>query len=164
MLPGVRRAIADVDPAVVIGSSGTIDEFIASAVAQPRFRTVVLLALALLAAAFAGVGLYSVVAYAVAQRTAEIGIRMALGADQRAVIVLILWDGARIGVAGIGSGVVVAFAMARAMASLLYGIAPTDALSFAAPAVSLAAVMLVASYLPARRAAGVDPIAALRAE
>src|SRR5262249_36194430 len=132
--------------------------------AQPQFRTLLLGSLAALGLAIAAVGLYSVVAYTVAQRTKEIGIRVALGAAPRDVLGMVLSDGMRVAIAGIAAGIAAALAMSRLLASLLYGIEATDPLSFVAAPAALVLLTLAASYLPATRAAAVDPIGALRQE
>ncbi len=108
------------------------------------------------------VGLYGVVAYTVSQRTREIGLRMALGADRANVLRLILRDGMRLVAVGIGIGMVLAVAATRVMSSFLFGVSPLDPLVFAAIPLGLCAATLVASYLPARRAAATDPLEALR--
>ena len=162
--PTLRKAIGATDKAIVTSSFTTLDRLVSDAAAQPQFRTVLSASLAALALGIAAIGLYGVVAYAVSQRAKEIGIRLALGATSRNVLRMILADGLTIAVAGIVIGTAAAFALTRVLADLLYGIAPTDPISFLASAISLLALTLVASYIPARRAARIDPIHALRAE
>jgi ABC-type antimicrobial peptide transport system permease subunit len=132
--------------------------------AQPQFRTVLLASLAVLALGIASIGSYGVVAYAVSQRTREIGIRMALGATSGDVLSMVLGDGLTVAVAGIIAGTASAFVLARVSAQLLYGITPTDPVSFLLASIGLLGLTLVASYIPARRAARTDPIRALRTE
>jgi ABC-type antimicrobial peptide transport system permease subunit len=117
-----------------------------------------------LALGLAALGLYGVMAYSTAQRTRELGIRLALGAQPRDVMGLVLRDGARLAALGLGIGVAFALAGSRAVSSLLYGVPPNDATTFAAGVAVLGGATLLASYLPARRAAGVDPVSALRNE
>jgi putative ABC transport system permease protein len=112
----------------------------------------------------AAIGIYGVVAYSVVQRTREIGIRAALGADRGALVRLILSSGARIGILGLGVGTAAAYLSTRALSSMLFGVDPHDPEVFLATAASLALVILLASYLPARNATRVDPLIALRAE
>jgi putative ABC transport system permease protein len=130
--------------------------------AQPRAQTTVLTALTTLALAMAAVGLYGVVAFSVAQRTKEIGIRIALGATRSRVLLMALREGVTIGVLGLLVGIGIALAVVRLLQASLYGIAATDPLSFVAATVVLIAVALVASYVPASRASDVDPLIALR--
>jgi putative ABC transport system permease protein len=117
-----------------------------------------------IALALASIGVYGVLSYAVAQRTQEIGVRMALGASRQNVFRLIIGDGARLAGAGILFGVLGAFGVTRVVASLLYNVTATDPVSFASTAACLIAVALLASYVPARRATSVDPMIALRSE
>jgi putative ABC transport system permease protein len=147
---------------IVTSSVTTLDQLVADAAAQPHFRTVLLASLAGLALGIAAVGLYGVVAYAVSQRTKGIGIRIALGATPHDVLGMVLSDGMIVATAGIGIGVASALVLARLLAGLLYGIAPTDPVSFLAASIGLLVLTLVASYIPARRGARVDPIHALR--
>ena len=119
---------------------------------------------AVLALVLAAAGLYGVIAYAVSRRTTEIGIRMALGASARDVVVMVLREGARIAIAGVAVGVAASAALTRLVSGLLFGVAPNDPLSFAIAAAAILVIALVSSYLPARRAAAVDPLIALRAE
>ena len=119
---------------------------------------------ALIALTLSAVGLYAVTAYAVSQRTQEIGLRMALGASRQSVFALFVGHGARLAAIGIACGVVGAFGVTRVVNSLLYNVSATDPLSFIATAAFLAAVAVLASYVPARRATAVDPMIALRTE
>jgi putative ABC transport system permease protein len=164
LVPTVGREIAAVDRGIVITGVRALDAVVSDAAAQPRVRTVLLAAIAGLALLMAIVGLYGVVAYSVSQRTREIGIRMALGARGGDVLAMVLWEGLQLAVAGISGGLVAAFAATRALTGLLYGIAPTDAVSFGFAGASLLIVALMASYVPARRATKVDPLVALRYE
>jgi len=125
---------------------------------------VLLASCAVLALVLAAAGLYGVIAYAVSRRTTEIGIRMALGASARDVVVMVLREGARIAIAGVAVGVAASAALTRLVSGLLFGVAPNDPLSFAIAAAAILVIALVSSYLPARRAAAVDPLIALRAE
>jgi putative ABC transport system permease protein len=137
---------------------------VVNATAQPQFRTVLLASFAALALGIAAIGLYGVVAYAVSRRTKEIGIRVALGATSADVLMMVLSDGLRVALGGIVAGTAGAWMVARALAGMLYGIAPTDPASFLLASVGLLSLTLLASYIPAKRAARIDPIRALRVE
>ena len=164
LLPSIRREIATVDPGIVVASTRTLDSMMADVTAAPRVQTIVFALLTALALAMAAVGLYGVVASSVAQRTREIGIRVALGASRRRVLWLALREGAAIGIVGLVIGAGIALAVVRLLQSSLYGVSPTDPLSFLAAAAALAGVAMLASYLPARRATSVDPLVALRTD
>ncbi len=131
---------------------------------QQRFTTDILAAFSLVALLLASLGLYGVLAYAVTQRVPEIGIRMAVGARRGEIVGLIVRNAARLAAAGLVLGVGGAVLFARAMRSLLFGVTPLDPLTFLGVTAVLGTVALLASYLPARRAAGVDPVTALRSE
>jgi ABC-type antimicrobial peptide transport system permease subunit len=133
-------------------------------VARPRFNMVLITAFGGLALVLAAVGLFGVISYAVAQRTHEIGIRRALGAADGRMVTMVLKQGMTLAVAGVVLGLAGAFALTRFLETLLFAITPTDAVTFASVAAVLLAVALVACYVPARRAARVDPMAALRCE
>jgi predicted permease len=160
----LRRAIAAVDPTIVVSVIQPLDARVATDVAPSQFRTALLVSFAGLALLIASIGLYGVIAYSVAQRTMEIGIRMALGARAEDVTRMVLREGVLIGLAGAATGLVAAYGATRLLTSLLYGVAATDPISFALAAVILLAVALAASYVPARRAAQIDPLVALRTE
>jgi putative ABC transport system permease protein len=160
----VRRTISEADRAMVVSDVRPLDGIISEAAAQPRIRTLVLASIAGLALALSAVGLYGVVGYSVSQRSREIGIRMALGAASTDVLRMVLREGALMAATGIGCGVIVAYVASRALRGLLYGTEPTDPASFALTGAGVMAIMLVASYIPARRATRVDPNIALRAE
>jgi predicted permease len=162
--PALRRAIGAADRRIVASAIAPLDQLVADAAAQPRFRSVLLGSLAGLALAIAVVGLYGAISYAVSQRTKEMGIRVALGATSRDVLGMVLGDGMIVAGAGIGLGVAGAALLARLLTGLLYGIGPFDPLSFIAASAGLLALTLVASYIPARRAARIDPIRTLRTE
>ncbi len=163
-VPGLRAAVREVDSGVSLFSVEPLAATLSQSTGQRRFTMLVLGVFAGVALLLAMIGVHGVLSYTVAQRTREIGIRMALGADRRSVRRLVVGQGARLVTAGLGLGVAGAFAGARWLSTLLYGVAPHDPVTFGAVALGLGVVALVASWLPARRAAGVDPIVALRVE
>ncbi|HEV2802103.1 MAG TPA: ABC transporter permease [Pyrinomonadaceae bacterium] len=160
----VRGQILAVDSGLPIFGVRAMKELVAESIAARRFSMLLLIVFALLALLLALVGVYGVMAYSVTRRTREIGIRMALGAQTRDVLRLILGRGLLLVLAGTGAGLVAAFALTRVLASLLYGVSATDPLTFAALSLLVVLVALLACYLPARRAAKVDPLVALRYE
>lgn len=162
LLPSIQRVIAAAGPGIVVSGVRTLDSIMTEASAQPRSQTIALTTLTTLALAMAAVGLYGIVAFSVAQRTKEIGIRIALGATRSRVLLMALGEGITIGVLGLLVGVAAALAVVRVLRASLYGVSPTDPLAFVAAAAVLLAVALVASYIPAIRATGVDPLVALR--
>jgi putative ABC transport system permease protein len=160
----LQRQIAGVDRAITVSAASTLSDVVLDAAAQPLFRTLLLGALAALALALAVVGLYGVVSYSVSQRTAEIGIRMALGATARDVLGMIVREGFALTAVGAVTGAAAAYVLSRTLEVLLYGVAATDPASFVLASVVLFFLSLVASYVPARRATRIDPATALRAE
>ena len=158
----VQREVAQVDREVPVYSIKTMDEYIASTVATPRFNTTLLAIFAGVALMLTIVGLYGVMSYSVAQRTNEIGIRMALGAQTRDVLRLIVAQGLKLVLLGLAIGLAGAFALMKVISSLLFGVTTKDPWTFAAVAGMLSVVALLACYLPARRASHVDPLTALR--
>jgi putative ABC transport system permease protein len=160
----VKKQIWSLDSQIPVGDVHAMDELIAVSLAQQRFNMLLLGLFAALALILAAVGIYGAMAYAVNQRTHEIGIRTALGAQRRDVLRLVMNDGAKIALFGITIGIAGALALTRLMASLLFDVKPTDPETFAAVAILLAFVTLVACYIPARRAMRVDPMVALRYE
>ncbi len=161
---GVRAEIRRAAPDLPIESTVTMDEALAASVAQPRFRTVLLGLFATTATLIATCGLYGLMAYAVAQRRREIGVRMALGATRRDVLRLVLTRALRIVVAGLIVGLAGAAGVTRVLQTFLFGVTPTDPLVFTIVTLLLLAVGLMAAWLPARRATRIDPWSALRAE
>ena len=160
----LHRTVAAIDANLPIFEVRTMEERLFESVAQPRFRTALLGVFAALALVMAVVGLYAVVAFSVAQRTHELGIRVALGAQRRDVIGLVLRQGVTLVGIGILIGIAGAWALTRVLTTLLYEVKPTDPLTFVAVPVLLIAVAILACWLPARQAARVDPITALRDE
>ncbi len=164
LITAVQNEVHAMDQEVPVFSIKTMDEYISATVATPRFNATLLVIFAAVALVLTIVGLYGVMSYSVAQRTNEIGIRMALGAQTGDVLRLIVSQGFKLVLIGLGIGLVGAFALMRVIASLLFGVTTKDPLTFAAVAVLLALVALLACYIPARRATRLDPLHALRYE
>jgi putative ABC transport system permease protein len=160
----VRRVIQEIDPAQPVTNVRTLDDVVNASLAERRLTVVLLGAFAAVALLLAAIGLYGVIAYVVTQRTREFGIRMALGAQRRDVLQLVLSQGMKLVVIGLVLGVVGAFSLTHLLTKLLYEIKPNDPLTFVGVSAVLLAVALFASWLPARRAARVHPMEALRYE
>lgn len=160
----VRQAVRALDPNIPLFDVMTMEQRISESVAQPRVSTVLLGVFAAIALTLAAVGIYGLISYTVAQRTPEIGIRMALGAEPSDVLRLMVRQGMMPVLAGIAVGIVGAWIASRVIRGLLFGVSATDPLTFVVVSLFLAGVALLAAYLPARRATRVDPAIALRAE
>ncbi|MGB6870668.1 MAG: ABC transporter permease [Acidobacteriaceae bacterium] len=160
----VRKAVAQLNPDYVVYAVSTMNGVVANNLAARRTSMILLAIFAALALILACIGIYGVIAYLVGQRTHEIGVRMALGAERRDVLRLILGQGIRMALAGVALGIVLALSLTRLMSSQLYGVSARDPFTFAAVALVLIAVALIACWIPARRATRVDPIIALRYE
>jgi ABC-type antimicrobial peptide transport system permease subunit len=153
-----------VHASLALADMGTLDRLLARSMARTSFTMVMLLVSAGVALALGLVGIYGVVSYVVSQRTREIGVRIALGAERADVQRMVVRHGFVLGIVGVAVGLAAAGGLTRLMSALLYGVAATDPLTFASVSVLLTAVTLIASYLPARRASRTDPLVALRAE
>ncbi len=164
LVSAARNEIASMDRELPMFNVQTMEDYVSAAVSSPRFNSTLLGIFAAVALVLTVVGLYGVMSYSVAQRTNEIGIRMALGAQTRDVLRLIVSQGLRLVVVGLVIGLVGAFALMRVISSLLFGVTARDPLTFAAVAIVLAGVALLACYIPARRASRVDPLEALHYE
>ncbi|MGH9871750.1 MAG: ABC transporter permease [Pyrinomonadaceae bacterium] len=164
LIAAVRQQIKVIDPDQPIYSVRTMDDIRAESVAPERLNLTLLSIFAGIALVLAVVGIYGVMSYTVTQRTHEIGIRMAIGAQPRDVFRMVIGQGMMLALIGVGSGLVGAFGLTRLMASMLFGVEPTDPMTFAAIAVLLTGVALVACYVPGRRATKVDPVVSLRYE
>ncbi len=164
MAPAVRRELSALDPDQPVADVRTMTQVMADTVARPRFNTLLLGLFAGLATLLAAIGIFGVMNYSVTLRTRELGLRMALGAQPGRVLMLILKQGLLLTLVGIGIGLVGAVALTRLMSSLLFGVNATDPLTFAAIALLLLVVSLIACYIPARRATRIDPMIALRYE
>ena len=164
VFPSIRNALRQRDSEMVLTDMEPMQQVVAESIAQQRFAMLLFSIFAAGALLLAGIGIYGVLSYIVGQRTREVGIRMALGAQKGDVVRTVLRDGAGMTLPGIGIGVVAALAVTRLMSAMLFGVKPTDAITFASVAVLLCIVALLACYVPARRAAALDPMQALRAE
>ncbi|HEY3933571.1 MAG TPA: ABC transporter permease [Gemmatimonadales bacterium] len=164
VLPAIRRSLAAADPDRAFYAERTIDDLLGASLATRKFNLALLGGFAALALILASVGLYGVIAFSVSQRTREIGIRTALGAARGSITGLVLGEGARLGGAGLVLGILGSVAATRAMRGMLFHVTPTDPLTLVAVACFLAMIVGIACYLPARRAARIDPIDALRGD
>jgi putative ABC transport system permease protein len=160
--PSVQRTIWSVNPRVSFAGIETLDGLLRDTLAPRRFTLTLLSGFAFVAIALASVGLYGLVSFSVTQRTTEIGIRMALGAGVPSVLALVMKEGLTIAWLGLAGGVAAAFVMTRYLSAMLFGVQPTDPMTFTTLSLAVVAVSAVACYVPARRAARVDPIAAIR--
>ena len=160
----VRREVAALDPTQAVSRVASMDELAAAQVVRPRFNAVLLNWLAASAMLLAALGIFGVMSYAVAQRTSELGLRLALGAQQMNIMSLVLKQGLKLALSGVFLGLIGAISMTRWLTSLLYGVSATDPLTFAMVALLPTMVAILACWIPARRATKVDPLVALRAE
>lgn len=164
LMPAIRREIANLDPNLPIAQVREMDEVIAAATSRPRFLTVLLTLFSVIALGLAAVGIYGVMAYTVAQRTQEFGIRLAIGAAPADVLRLVMGQGLTLGLVGVAAGAIGAVTLTSFLKQLLFGVEAFDPITFGATALLLTLVILAACYLPARRATRVDPMVALRYE
>jgi putative ABC transport system permease protein len=164
ILPAVRQKVHELDAELPLANIRTMEDWVANSAAQPRLNATILGIFAALAMLIAVIGIYGVLAYTVNQRTQEIGVRMALGAQPRDVLRLVVVEGMRVTFVGVCGGVLAAILLSRAVSSLVYGVQVHDPATFATVSVVLSLVALGACAIPARRAAKVDPMVALRYE
>jgi len=164
IVPTLTREVQSLDDALPLLNIKTLDEYVSDSIVGTRFEALLLGIFGVLAFLLTAVGLYGVISYTVVQRTREMGIRIALGADRIAILGMVVRDGTLLACTGALVGLAAAFILTRLMASLLFGVGPTDPLTFLCVPVALIAVAVLASYVPARRAAKVDPMVALRYE
>jgi putative ABC transport system permease protein len=160
----MRQAVASLDPSLPIYDVLTLDDRVDAALARPRFNAALLTAFASAALLLAAIGVYGVMAYSISSRVREIGVRVALGADARRVISLLLGEGLRLAGIGAAIGGVATLVTARLLQGLIVGVSATDSRILIGAVVVMIAVAALAAFVPARRAASVDPIAVLRAE
>jgi putative ABC transport system permease protein len=162
--PALRAAIADLDRAAAVSEVQSMEDVVSNATAEPRFNLLLLSSFATVALVLAAIGIYGVMSYSVSRRTHEIGIRMSLGATPGDVLGVIVREGMALAGIGAAAGITAAFVLSRSMEKLLYGVRPTDPVTFGGVTLVLVLVSLVATYVPARRATSIDPVAALRGE
>lgn len=164
LVPAIRRELEAMDPEVPMADIQMMGEYVSAAVAPTRFTFAIIGVFAGLALVLASIGLYGVISFSVRQRTREIGVRMAFGANEKIILRLVLGRALALGLAGVGAGIVAAFVSTRTVASLVYGVSTVDPLTFMGVPVVLVIVTIAATYVPARRAMRVDPMEALRDE
>ena len=164
LLEEVKKQVWSVDSQIPVSDVHSMEDLLSDSLVRQRFNMLLLGFFAALALILAAVGIYGMMAYRVGQRAHEIGIRMAIGAEGRDILRMVITDGGKLALVGIAFGTVGAIALTRLMISLLFEVTPTDPATFAAVAILLAIVALAACYIPARRATRVDPMTALRYE
>ena len=164
IVPVIRERLARIDPAVPLTGFQMLNDRLGESLREPRFYTVIAAAAAILAVCFVTFGLYGLISYSVSRRTAELGLRVAVGADPRTILGMVLRQGLGVGVLGVSLGLALAALTTRWLESLLFGVQPLDALTFTAAAAIALLVTVAAAYGPARRASRVDPLVALRYE
>ena len=164
LMASVRQVVRSADPMVPVSRISTLEGILSTSVARERFSMLLLVLFAGVALVLSAIGVYGVVSYGVSQRTSELGIRIAVGAEPEDIVRLVLIHGVRLSLAGVGLGLVAAFLLSRVMASQLYGVSATDPVTYAGVAVVLTLVALTAAYLPARRTSKMDPVLALQGE
>ncbi len=164
LVPGVKDAVSSLDRNVPVSGVVSLDQVVTDTLWQQRFNLQLIGLFAALAMVLAAIGLYGVMSYSVTQRTHEVGLRMALGAEGRDVVKMMVGQGMKLALAGVGIGLLAAFGLTRLMEKLLFGVSTTDPLTFAGIALLLTLIALLACWIPARRAAKVDPMIALRCE
>ena len=163
-LAAIRGVVREIDPKLPVAGLQTLEEAISTSLLLPRVSTSLFATFGLLGLLLAGVGLYGVIAYAVSERTREIGVRVAMGARRRDILALVLRGGMGLTVLGLGLGLAAAAVATRMLSAVLYGVSTTDAVTFAGVSLFILFVAAVASYVPARRAAALDPVVALRSQ
>ena len=164
LVGGLRRAVWAVDPAMPVYDIATVEGQYADTLSQQRLGTLLVGLFAAFGLLMAGLGIYGVMSYAVSQRTHEIGLRMALGANRGGVLKLVLWQGLKLAAIGVAVGLGGVFAATQLTASMVYGVNPTDPVTLVSGILFVVAVGIAGTLLPARRASRVDPVLALRAE
>jgi len=164
LVPAVRAAVAQIDPRAPLAEVQPMTAFVDKAMAPVRFTSTLIGIFAVIAVLLAAIGLYGVLSTIVRQRTAEIGMRMVFGAQRGTILQLIVGEGLRLSVAGIGLGLIAAAMVTRVMTTMLVGVTPTDPVTFLAIVVLFVGIAMLASWLPARRASRLDPMNALREE
>jgi putative ABC transport system permease protein len=164
LITSLREQVRSVDPNLPLFGARTMEEVVSDSLAQRRFAMQVVGLFGVLALLLASIGIYGVMAFSVSQRTREIGIRVALGASRANILRWVMRQGLVLIAIGVATGLIASFALTRLLRNLLFGVAPTDAITYGALAVVLVVVALLACYIPARRATKVDPLVALRYE
>jgi putative ABC transport system permease protein len=160
----MRRAVKDVDPGIAVASLATMDQILAQSIGSSRFYALLVAIFAGLALVLAAVGIYGVMSYAVAQRTREIGVRLALGAAESQIFRLVVGESLKLAAIGLALGLAGSLVVGRAIGGMLFGVPGTDLVTLAATGTALIGVAFLAAYLPARRAMRIDPMHALRVE
>jgi putative ABC transport system permease protein len=164
VVPAIRRQVNTIDRDQPLYNVRTMSEVLSNSISRPRFNTQLISILAAVGMMLTVIGIYGVVSYSVSQRFHEIGVRIALGARPRDIIFMIIGQGVKLALIGILAGLAAAFALSRLITRLLYGVSLTDPLTFIGVPVIIAAVVIAACYIPARRATKIEPMAALRHE